>query len=493
MSGSTRSLSNPPQYYYELNTRQQRSWRHATRKMERNEQLKAQYPSYQPSSNIAIIHLHHRTKLDTIDQLIKKAQAIKQYTLDTESQQHGKETHGALIQIQFIEPNNYSTVIMIETYHLPDQDSLIFNRIQELCAIIFDNDNQIITWGSLSKELKNFHQFGLIDSGKTKNKTNLQSKFQDHHGQHKPHPAKESRDTTTGRSVMLAFDTPGDYDDNEAATNNDDDESKIDWSLQEAVVFKLGKFLNKEETINRWGCGLDPELETWRTKLFSKHHYNREEEQQKRSQMVQYAAHDCTAVTELFKLMYPSATTFSLQVNETTTSRKITTNFEDGLSDISDDEEIQILFPVSNEKPQTSPMPNNEQNQLIIRATEEELNELNPPEVQPLQQTQSQTTSTKLSKAEKQRKKNMKLKHKQRYHPEFQKKITRPIYSRYDYRKIRAQLLDDDIHTSHQITINWNKQEVTIGFKTNEQHERATRIIRANYFSKQQYERRWKN
>ena len=108
------------------------------------------------------------------------------------------------------------------------------------------------------------------------------------------------------------------------------------------------------------------------------------------------------------------------------------------------------------------------------------------------QQPSSNTqTTTTISKSEKQRRKNIKLKWKQRNRPDFQHKVKRPIYYRYDYRKIRAQLLDDNIFTSHQITINRRYGEVLIEFKSLEEQQYATKIMKINYFSRNQYMKRW--
>ena len=81
-----------------------------------------------------------------------------------------------------------------------------------------------------------------------------------------------------------------------------------------------------------------------------------------------------------------------------------------------------------------------------------------------------------LKKRERQRRKSQKLKLKQQYRPDFQRRIKRPIYCRYDYRKVRSQLLDDNIFTSHQLTINRKTNEVIIGFKTDEEQEHARTI-----------------
>ncbi len=118
------------------------------------------------------------------------------------------------------------------------------------------------------------------------------------------------------------------------------------------------------------------------------------------------------------------------------------------------------------------------------------MSKINPTEEKSFKQQRPQPNE-KLLKSERQRKKNLKLKWKQQNLPHFQNKIKRPIYHKYDYRKIRAQLLDDNVFTSHQITINRKYNEVIIGFKSKEEQERATKIIKINYFSQNQYDNRW--
>ena len=77
----------------------------------------------------------------------------------------------------------------------------------------------------------------------------------------------------------------------------------------------------------------------------------------------------------------------------------------------------------------------------------------------------------------------MKLKWKQRNYPSFQHKIRRPIYHRYDYRKIRSQLDDDDARNSHQVRINQTIGEVLIGCKSFAEKGRATYMMKITYFS----------
>ncbi|CAF1484241.1 unnamed protein product [Adineta steineri] len=470
MSRQTRSLSELPEYYSKLTTKQQRNWRKNTRKIQYNESLREQYAPYRPSSNIIITHLHHQTSVETVETLIKQAKETKMFTVDTECQKGEREESGALVQIQFIHSVNESTIILVETNFLPAPQTTLFNKIKELCEIIFNNGNDIISWGPIKKEFKEFHHLNLIDIGKIV-EYNLQFLFSNPNGKPITHPAREKRDEITRCSFI--DDTPGD---NESDDDYDDQPvqstSGEPTSLQDAVATTFNKYLDKSLTLNYWKCGIDLKLNTWRTRLFSRNRYDEHIEKEERNEMAKYAINDCTSVAELFIHMYPEKfNNYSIPPAK---------NYINDLSDISDDEPIEMLRPKFN----------NKQHELIVTTTQQEMDEINQPEPQQpqeinQQQQQQQNTLTK------QQKKNLKLKGKQQNLPQFQLKIKRPIYYRYDYRKIRSQLLDDKIYTSKQITIDRKYSEVVIGFKTQERFQYATKIMRINYFSKESYNNRW--
>ena len=491
MSTEKRDSSNPPKHYFKLNPRQQANWRRTTRRLERNEKLRTTYPPFETPSNTTVIHIHHRSSIETLEDLITRARTTRLYTIDTESQIINGIAKGALVQIEFIHSVHESTIILIESFHLPNRDSMLFKKIKELCSIILNGGNEIITWGPIEKEFKDFHPYGLFEIGKIKKEINLQNDFSDWHN---THPVRESRDEQTRLSNTL-YETPGECDGptQEAAMNimcNCGHHSHYDqnatWSLQDAIASACQQFLDKTETINKWSCGLDLELNAWKIPLFSSNRYNAEEEKAKRISMKQYAMQDCTAVTKLYFIINPPNPIIE-NIYETPTANNIKMDTND-LSDISEDELIETLRPKFNQ-----------QNHLTINTTEEQMKEFNTNEqsqsIQQQEQEQTQetepTTTKKSSKQEQQRRKNQKLKWKQRNRPDFQHKIKRPIYYRYDYRKIRSQLLDDDIHTSHQITIDQSRREVIIGFKNEQEQQRATTIMRINYFSREQFKKRW--
>ncbi|CAF1638532.1 unnamed protein product [Adineta ricciae] len=469
--------------------KQLRNRRRNAKKFEKNERLRVQYSQYRPTHNINIIHIHHRTPIDTIEQLIRRAATTKRYTIDTESQSEEGGNTGALIQIEMVHSSDDSTVILLETFYFPDAKSHLIDRIKYLWSIIFNSDNEIITWGLVSNELKDFHRFEWMKIGKMRRR-NLQALFQDREDEEVAHPKTESRETTE-----ISFDTPGEndfYDDDDDGDH--EDTKKIKYSLQAAVEMTLQKFLDKAFTRYPWSCGLDLALDTWQQKLFQKQYYDRQVEQQTRIDMTNYAVHDCTAVTEIYFHMYPERTRENPTTTITTTAMSTTnetpftptaakTNNADMYIDISsEDDEVDLDLGVDMEielesKPELRTM-----QQVPVAPA---------PVVPAPAPVLSVPAAPTRSKAERQRLKNEKLKEKRRTRPDFQRRMKRPIYYRYNYHKIRAQLADDEIYTSHQLNIDHKKLEVIIGFKSKEQEERARRLVKINYFSRSQYFKRW--
>ncbi|CAF2140332.1 unnamed protein product [Rotaria magnacalcarata] len=434
MSYQTRRLSDPPDYFNKLTTKQKRNWRKTTKKIEKNEELRTRYRPFQSSSNTTVIHLHYKSTINIIDELITKVKQTTRYVLDTESEKGERNNQGALIQIQFVHSISQSTIILIETNYLPNPQSILFARIEELCSIIFSNNNEIISWGTIAEEFEHFHYLGLIHLGKNIDDINLQCRFSDWKNNSKTHPEMERRDEITGHVSLDMLDISGDDDDMDDEqpnynfqVNTHQQRSNIEWSLQAAVATTLDKFLDKTETINHWKCGLNFELNTWQNKLFSHNRYDKQIEQTKRLKMKQYAIDDCTSVTEIFFTMYPSKINHNNEVkNEippattaTTTTRRTILDLRDDLSDISEDELIEILKQKFDKPQITLQILNEEPATLTIQATAEEMNEFNLTDEQP-QQSQTTTTTT-LTKAERQKKKKHQTKMETKTSPQLSK------------------------------------------------------------------------
>jgi hypothetical protein len=51
--------------------------------------------------------------------------------------------------------------------------------------------------------------------------------------------------------------------------------------------------------------------------------------------------------------------------------------------------------------------------------------------------------------------------------------------------------MEDNINPTHQTTINWKIKQVEINFRNEAERQQALRIVRINYFTREQFERRW--
>ena len=387
-----------------------------------------------------------------MNRLIEKVKGTKVFSLDTESEVRDGEERGALIQIECVHSLQQSTVILIETSYLPEVQSNLFLKMKELWSIIMRNSNKILTWGEEKREMKNFERFGLFEMNFPADSGNVQKLFQRWHNGDKTHP--ETRESHT----------PGEHEDWEQRTSSGicdcghhtHWDPNTTWSLQDAKASMFGRFLDKTETVNKWGCGLDLDLGTWKSRLFSRKRYDPAEEQHKRGEMRDYAVKDCTAVTKLYFTMYPEEIKRlgSFETPPTENAEAV------GVGEFSDISEEDLTQPLPFLSPPKAP---NISSKITVAETidfhlfddhsAEEMmdlylfqeqstpefrhlmwnNERPEPEVkndfsgQEANQPHQPCLKERISRAEKQKRKNRKLKWKQQNNPQFQHRIRRPI------------------------------------------------------------------
>ena len=487
-----------------------------------NEELRATHPAFKATGTNRVVFLHCLTSITTVDQLINEAKSTKLYTIDTESQVIHHRTHGSVIQIQMMKSRDESTTILTEMFYLPRKNTLLYSKIKELYSIILRNDNTIISWGEYKDEFKHFHEYEFINSGNNIKPINLQLEFQKWHneqaGMKNTHPVRESRGLVTENRVIS-----GDKKEEETATmgkgcdcgHSSHYKPSDKWSLQDAIEKTTGEFLDKNERRGKWSCGLDLQLATWKKKTFG-YHYDRTLEQQKRQNMSKYAVDDCLATTKLYFIMNPPATSKFYPETPpltTTTSHSMYYELDDDSENETDEEIFRALTKIASiprtttltetrtsrtiepSKPTTLSQTNKQSDEQKISSRIIELTQLNLG-LQSTDQHQrpkgNELTPEEIqSRKEKQKRKNEKFKEKKRSRSDFNNWLNRPIYYRYDYQKIRAQLADDDIHHSHQVNIHEEKGSVAINFTSKELLEQAKTKMHINYFSKSQYHKRW--
>ncbi|CAM4982744.1 unnamed protein product [Rotaria socialis] len=232
------------------------------------------------TSNYRYYHIHRETSIDVLNNLIEYAMNTTHYTLDTECQLQDppKPSTAALIQIEFVYKNHPSILILIETMHLPVEQSRTFDKIKTLCRTIFSDNHIIYSWGDIKDELSKFYQYNLFDRNDIHqiNDKNIQQKFKEWF--HENHPS-------SSHVQRKAQET---------------------YSLQMAIYLAFNQWLDKRMTLANWGCGLDPALYTIAIsqEYIKKKNQIIENEEEYRRLMIIYALNDCLAVTKLISNIY---------------------------------------------------------------------------------------------------------------------------------------------------------------------------------------------
>ena len=101
--------------------------------------------------------MHSCTPEFFIHGLIYKLSNVRTYTIANESHRptrHNPHSLPALIQVQAIHREKYSTILLIEVQHLPNPSTPLFRSIQRLCQTIFSSTNKIMAWGGVHTELR---------------------------------------------------------------------------------------------------------------------------------------------------------------------------------------------------------------------------------------------------------------------------------------------------------------------------------------------------
>ncbi|CAF3366360.1 unnamed protein product [Rotaria socialis] len=219
--------------------------------------------------------INRNTNAQTLHNIIEAVKNATSFTLDTESVcVYKKPNKPALIQLQIIQENLFSYIILIEVCHLPHPDEHTFKLIQRLFEYLFESSKNIYIWGSIN-ELEKFSKFNLfsLDQIYLSNNINLQNRFKNYWHEHHPH-----------QSTLLS-------------TNNDisciceqclDIQLNNPWSLQDAVAYQLHKWLDKRYTCSTFDIGLDSTL-----------FHRNSNELEHRNVMINYAVNDCLSMHQL--------------------------------------------------------------------------------------------------------------------------------------------------------------------------------------------------
>ena len=269
-----RDVNNPPSH---LEPSQQQSWIRAAKKAKKNHELQQQYPKFTiPTAMYEVKYVNKHTTLDTMQLLINHVEHCEEYSIDTEGDKSTKEL--ALIQIQSIPDESPMFVIIVELSHLPSYGSPSKVMIKKLFRLIFRSGNKIHTWGSLERELSLIKNNELFNWPIEATQYNIQTLFSDWYnwalsqcGISSPYRGH----TTDVNNVSCLCHRPSPYRVGEL------------WSLQLALIYVIGLFIDKSTTLYDWSRLLDP---SYSTLSFTT-----------REKLTRYVIYDCFATTYFVK------------------------------------------------------------------------------------------------------------------------------------------------------------------------------------------------
>ncbi|CAF4108367.1 unnamed protein product [Rotaria sp. Silwood2] len=267
-------LRNPDEPPPSLSAKAATRWKRNAKKALQNYDYQQQFILfYVPSLCYKIYHIHRFTDLNVMDNIIIHFQTCSSFSVDTESFQHTSNI--ALIQIHSIPKELPALVLLIQLHHLPIQSSILFQKMKLLFDILCDKNKTIYSWGELVNEFKHATSFSLFSLPIPAKQINLQNEFFMWYKEVPPHceVCRPNDDVyvTTGPSMFCKCNQ---------SINND---SIRTCSLQNAILYTTGCFLDKSQTENTWSSMLDPDYTTL--------------DSEKLDKMIHYASYDCISLT----------------------------------------------------------------------------------------------------------------------------------------------------------------------------------------------------
>ena len=264
---------------------------------ERKRQLNTELsvlPTFVPIQDCRIRRIDHTTESYEFYHLIKLARITDRYTIDTEKDIVTRQP--ALIQVEFL--GTESIVLVVQVCHLPRAGSSLLWMMQALFKIILAPSNRFYAWGDLKRELADFVPCGLISSElirQMQEPTDVQQVFKGWYNRTFTHDCRLS--------------SSGVVDDHPSCTcsHRPMKNQKELWSLQRAVAYAFGEFLDKSRTKSRWGQPIRHVDDIRRSDIIQKHRKSLFD------QLLLYAIDDCLAVTKLAMVIESSWSKRQLQ------------------------------------------------------------------------------------------------------------------------------------------------------------------------------------
>ncbi|CAM2728647.1 unnamed protein product [Rotaria socialis] len=249
------------------------------------------FDPYEFPGNYSIKFLNKSTTLNEINNLTIQAQQTNYFCIDTEGDKFTNLP--ALIQISFISLSSASIpVVIVEPRFLPTITSNLRYSFQKFFQQIFRNDTHIFCWGDPVNELTPFLEFSLFSISNVQHFHNVQLIFASWFNRWINSQTPNINDENYLQLHAPRYDPalllpPHIFNEQKMTTRNL-------WSLQDAVVYLLEKYLSKRETRQKWSIGLDPRLQNTIPHVPI----------QQRNNLIRYASNDVLSLNEIIMFMY---------------------------------------------------------------------------------------------------------------------------------------------------------------------------------------------
>lgn len=434
MSRRLRDPSKPPPH---LSGRSRSNWIKNARKELQNYQYQQQFPSfYIPTPCYQIYHIHHFTRSDIVEMIIDHFKHCKLYSVDTECDCYTNKI--ALIQIHSIPSQFPSFVLFVELNHLPSPDQELFSKLRFLFELLFRDGNRIYCWGPPLSELEKALHYSLFSFPLGCDLINLQQLFKPWVERELPLCAVCLSDSDDLRECSCKR-IP------HVGTNEH-------WSLQNAICYVLGQFLDKSNTKFTWSSFLDPNYSTLPSSSLQN--------------VIRYAAYDTLAVSYFHRVIENNWTLQQLQ--HATISMLLL------------DPHLHILNydlePISDNElpPVTPPSITNS----ISALTEPPSSTRIPSQPGPSSK-RSHSHRSVVARIRRNRKRTL-----QHRSHRYRHRILRPLYHRFTLRMVKHILHQHHIHFLH---VNRSDNNLVIGIKNSTLRDEYDQLLPLTIFNRKHY------
>lgn len=258
-----------------MNKKQKKNKEKFEQKREKERIYSTLFVPYEPAADYSINFINKNTTESELTNHKTIFEEMSWCICDTEADRNTNK--GALIQLMIPNKDKHSfMVFLIEMRQIEELPKPQLVIVKQMLHHLFTSSIIMFIWGNLKAELQYFVNHSMIPFQTKVQEVNLQAIFKkwfDYALGIKPSPIKQF-----SQSIVAQLVSHDNLNQMEKSKNNE-------WSLQDAVIYTLHKYLSKKETRQIWSQGL-------------------EGLSMQQQLLVKYATFDCLSMFDLMMFIY---------------------------------------------------------------------------------------------------------------------------------------------------------------------------------------------